>query len=79
MHFWIVEREEDGRWIAEVPELPGVIVSGEDRASAVARAQALAVRVLAERLDESKEDYLRQRAIRGAVRTTKPRWPRRRM
>lgn len=67
MHFQIeVEREEDGRWIAEVPELPGVIVYGEDRASAVAKAQALAVRVLAEQLDEAGEEYLQQRALRGS-------------
>lgn len=61
-----VEREEDGRWIAEVPELPGVIVYGEDRASAVAKAQALAARVLAERLDGGGEEKLRQRALRGS-------------
>ncbi|HEU0015161.1 MAG TPA: type II toxin-antitoxin system HicB family antitoxin [Longimicrobium sp.] len=46
-----VEREEDGRWIAEVPDLPGVMVYGDDRATAVARVQALALRVLAERLE----------------------------
>lgn len=61
-----VEREEDGRWIAEVPELPGVIVYGEDRASAVAKAQALAVCVIAERLHEAGEASLRQRALRGS-------------
>lgn len=67
MHFHVeVEREEDGRWIAEVPELPGVIVYGDDRTSAVARARALAVRVLAERLDEGGEEYLQQRARRGS-------------
>ena len=67
MHFQIeVEREEDGRWIAEVPDLPGVIVYGEDRASAVARARALAVRVLAERLHEAGEEYLQERALRGS-------------
>lgn len=67
MHFHIeVEREEDGRWIAEVPDLPGVIVYGEDRASAIARAQALAVRVLAERLHEAGEEYLQERARRGS-------------
>jgi predicted RNase H-like HicB family nuclease len=67
MHFQIdVEREEDGRWIAEVPDLPGVIVYGEDRATAIAKAQALAVRVLAERLDEGGAEYLRKRALRGS-------------
>ncbi|HEU4556461.1 MAG TPA: hypothetical protein VFS20_01385 [Longimicrobium sp.] len=53
MHFEIeVEREEDGRWIAEVPDLAGVIVYGPDRATAVARVKALALRVVTERLDE---------------------------
>ena len=67
MHFHIeVEREEDGRWIAEVPDLPGVIVYGEDRASAVARARALVVHVLAERLHEAGEEYLQERALRGS-------------
>jgi predicted RNase H-like HicB family nuclease len=50
-----IDREDDGRWIAEVLELPGVMVYGEDRASAVARVQALALRVLAERLEHGEE------------------------
>ncbi|HEX8359838.1 MAG TPA: type II toxin-antitoxin system HicB family antitoxin [Longimicrobium sp.] len=49
-----LEREEDGRWIAEVPDLPGVLVYGRDRADAVARVQALALRVLAERLEHGE-------------------------
>jgi predicted RNase H-like HicB family nuclease len=55
MHFQIeIEREDDGRWIAEVPDLPGVMVYGNDRASAVAKVQALALRVLAERLEHGE-------------------------
>jgi predicted RNase H-like HicB family nuclease len=50
-----VEREDDGRWIAEVPELAGVMVYGDDRASAVGKVQALARRVLAERLKRGEE------------------------
>ncbi len=47
-----VEVEQDeGRWLAEVPQLPGVLAYGQTRAEAVARAQALALRVLADRLD----------------------------
>ena len=42
------EREEDGRWIAEVPELPGVMVYGSTREEAVMQVEALALRVLAE-------------------------------
>jgi len=49
-----VEQEEDGRWIAEVPELSGVLAYGKTRAEAVTRAQALALRVLAERLEHGE-------------------------
>lgn len=42
-----IEREEDGRWIAEVPELPGVLAYGATRDEAVAKAESLALRVLA--------------------------------
>jgi predicted RNase H-like HicB family nuclease len=42
------EREEDGRWIAEVPALSGVMVYGATRVEAVAKAEALALRVLAD-------------------------------
>ena len=50
-----VEQEKDGRWIAEVPELPGVLVYGATRKKAVTRAQALALRVLADRLEHGEE------------------------
>jgi predicted RNase H-like HicB family nuclease len=46
-----IEREDDGRWLAEVPDLSGVMAYGEDRDEAVARVQALALRVIAERLE----------------------------
>ena len=49
-----VEQEEDGRWIAEVPELPGVLVYGQTREEAVRKAQALSLRVLAERLEHGE-------------------------
>ena len=45
------ELEADGRWIAEVPELPGVLAYGASEREAVARAEALAMRVLVDRLD----------------------------
>lgn len=48
------EREEDGRWIAEVPELPGVLAYGDTRDEAVVKAEALALRVLAERLENNE-------------------------
>jgi predicted RNase H-like HicB family nuclease len=48
------EQEEDGRWIAEVLELPGVMVYGTTKDEALAKAQALALRVLAERLEHGE-------------------------
>ena len=47
-----LEREVDGRWLAEVPALSGVMCYGQDRDEAVARVQALALRVIAERLEQ---------------------------
>ena len=49
-----VEQEDDQRWIAEVLGLPGVIVYGETRERAVAKAEALALRVIADRLDHGE-------------------------
>jgi predicted RNase H-like HicB family nuclease len=49
-----VEREEDGRWIAEVMDLPGVQAYGPTREEAVERAQALSLRVLADRLEHGE-------------------------
>ena len=49
-----IEQEKDGRWIAEIPELPGVIVYGQTREEAVARVEALALRVLAERIENGE-------------------------
>ncbi len=48
------EREEDGRWLAEVPELPGVLSYGATAEEAIAKAQVLALRVLAERLENGE-------------------------
>lgn len=50
------EREDDGRWIAEVPELPGVLAYGDTEMAAQAKAEALALRVLAERLEQGETD-----------------------
>ena len=49
-----LEQEEDGRWAAEVPDLPGVMTYGQTREHAIARVQALALRVLAERLEHGE-------------------------
>jgi predicted RNase H-like HicB family nuclease len=48
------EIEADGRWLAEVLELPGVLVYGKTESEARARAQALALRVLADRLEHGE-------------------------
>jgi predicted RNase H-like HicB family nuclease len=48
------EREDDGRWLAEVPQLPGVLAYGATRDEALAKAQVLALRVLAERIEHKE-------------------------
>jgi predicted RNase H-like HicB family nuclease len=48
------EREDDGRWLAEVLELPGVLAYGQTSDEAIARAQALALRTLADRLEHAE-------------------------
>ena len=50
-----IEQEEDGRWLAEVIELSGVLAYGETRDEAVSRVQALALRVVADRLEHGEE------------------------
>jgi predicted RNase H-like HicB family nuclease len=49
-----IERETDGRWIAEVGDLSGVLAYGVTRDEAIARVQALALRVIAERLEHAE-------------------------
>jgi predicted RNase H-like HicB family nuclease len=49
-----LEREDDGRWIAEVPELPGVLVYGKTQDDAIAKVKALSLRVLADRIDHGE-------------------------
>ncbi|MDE2274556.1 MAG: type II toxin-antitoxin system HicB family antitoxin [Gammaproteobacteria bacterium] len=48
------EREADGRWLAEIPALPGVMAYGSDRDEARRKAEALALHVLAERLEHGE-------------------------
>jgi len=48
-----LDREADGRWIADVPELPGVLVYGKTREDALAKVQALALRVLADMIEQN--------------------------
>jgi predicted RNase H-like HicB family nuclease len=49
-----LDREEDGRWIVEVPELPCVMTYGATREEAMAKAEVLALRVLADRIEHAE-------------------------
>ncbi len=48
------EREDDGRWLAEVMDLPGVLAYGQTRQEAVERAQVLCLRVVADRIEHGE-------------------------
>ena len=48
------DREADGRWIAEIPDLPGVMAYGASPEEATSRVKAIALRVLADRLDQAE-------------------------
>ena len=62
-----VEQEEDGRWLAEVVAVPGALAYGATRAQAVARAEAVALRAMADRLDGGEPD-----PVAGAVFAVSP-------
>ena len=49
-----IEQETAGRWISEIPELPGVLAYGATREESVAKAQALAFRILADRIEHGE-------------------------
>lgn len=49
-----IEKEEDGRWIADVADLPGVLAYGKTREDAIAKVEALALRVIADRIDHGE-------------------------
>jgi len=49
-----IDREEDGRWIAEVPDLPGVLAYGNTRQEAIDRAKTLSLRVMADRMENGE-------------------------
>ncbi|MEN8256214.1 MAG: type II toxin-antitoxin system HicB family antitoxin [Verrucomicrobiota bacterium] len=49
-----IEREEDGRWIAEIPEIPGALVYAESRRDAIDRVETLALRAVADRLEHGE-------------------------
>jgi predicted RNase H-like HicB family nuclease len=49
-----IEQETDGRWIAEIPQIPGAMAYGSSRQEAVVRVEALGLRVLAERIEQGE-------------------------
>jgi predicted RNase H-like HicB family nuclease len=49
-----IDQETDGRWIAEIPQIPGAMAYGSTRQEAILRAEALALRVLAERIEHGE-------------------------
>ena len=51
-----IDRETDGRWIAEIPSIPGCLSCGETRDQAVRSVEALALRIIAERVEAGKEE-----------------------
>ena len=48
------EKEEDGRWLAEIPEIPGAMAYGQTREEAVIRVEAIALRTIADRLEHGE-------------------------
>jgi predicted RNase H-like HicB family nuclease len=54
-----IEREDDGRWLGEVPALPGVMAYGESEAEARIKVSALALRVIADRIEHGEHTGLR--------------------
>jgi predicted RNase H-like HicB family nuclease len=49
-----IEKEVDGRWIAEVPDIPGVMVYGRSRKEAISKVKALALRMIADRIEHGE-------------------------
>jgi predicted RNase H-like HicB family nuclease len=49
-----IEKENDGSWIAEIPDLPGVMMYGKTRTEAIFRVEALALRVMADHLEHGE-------------------------
>jgi predicted RNase H-like HicB family nuclease len=53
-----LERETDGRWIADIPSLPGVMAYGDSREMALDKVQVLALRVLADQIEHGEAGHL---------------------
>jgi predicted RNase H-like HicB family nuclease len=71
-----IEREVDGRWIGEVPELPGVLAYGAAASEAKAKAMALAFHVIADRIEHGEQAPIHLLRIRKkSIRTIRPSAP----
>ena len=64
-----IEREDDGRWLAEIGELPGVLAYGVSEAEATAKAQALTLRVIADRLEHGEFSQLSSESVGDQTRS----------
>ena len=61
------DRETDGRWIADIPALPGVMVYGRTREQALAAVEALALRVIADRQEQGEAVFCQRKSARIAA------------
>ena len=50
----IFDREEDGRWIAEIPQFPGALAYGDTKQGAMRRASGIALRIIADKVEEGR-------------------------
>lgn len=57
------DREADGRWIAEIPSLPGVMAYGDTKDRAISRVTALALQVVADRIENGEIDLAPDRVV----------------
>jgi predicted RNase H-like HicB family nuclease len=62
-----IEQEKDGRWIAEIPQIPGAMVYGQTREQAVSLVEALALRVLAERIEHGETSPVMEKVFSVAA------------
>ncbi|MDI1320269.1 MAG: type II toxin-antitoxin system HicB family antitoxin [bacterium] len=62
-----VEQEADGRWIAEVPSLPGAMAYGASRKEAIAKVEALVLRILADKVEHGEDTPQLSRVFSVAI------------
>jgi len=62
-----LDREEDGRWIAEVPKVPGAMAYGSTKQEAIRRAYAIALRTLADSIEQGRTSVIVSRLLEHAM------------